>query len=250
MIPTTPQEPANQLTEGVQPTEAGEPTSTTEGKRQRAPEPLPTEVRTPHTLTVKQEGFCLAYMRNGGNATEAYRDAYDAEGLANHSVTQLASRLLANVNIARRIAEHRDFAARSAGIEEARVIAEVADIALSDPYELFDEDHNLRQIRDMPRHVRACIASVEVETRTSGKGDDRETIRTHKVKLWNKNDAANMLMKHLGSYEKDNRQKAGMLDGLSRETLLLMKERLLALRQRRAAEPRALEAPAETGASS
>lgn len=29
-------------------------------------------------LTLKQEAFCQAYIQNGGNASEAYRSAYNA----------------------------------------------------------------------------------------------------------------------------------------------------------------------------
>ncbi len=209
----------------------------TEGKRE-LPRGAP--------MTLKQEAFCLEYVRNGGNASQAYRFAYDSTTMVEGTVNQAASRLLDNPKVAARIADHRDFSARSAGIQEARVIAEVANIALSDPYELFDEDNNLRQIRDMPRHVRASIASIEIETRMEGKGEDRTPVTRHKVKLWPKTDAANMLMKHLGSYEKDNRQRAGALDGLSRETLLLMKERLLALRQAR--KPALIESEPSTAA--
>jgi phage terminase small subunit len=56
------------------------------------------------SLTVKQEAFCLAYMETG-NASEAYRQAYDAENMNDNSVRVEAYDLLANPNIALRVEE-------------------------------------------------------------------------------------------------------------------------------------------------
>lgn len=57
-------------------------------------------------LTIKQENFCLAYLETG-NASEAYRLAYDAENMKPESVNRLAKAQLDNVKIASRIDELR-----------------------------------------------------------------------------------------------------------------------------------------------
>lgn len=57
-------------------------------------------------LTPKQEAFCIAYIETG-NASEAYRKAYDAENMKPETVTKRASELLANGDIAGRCAELR-----------------------------------------------------------------------------------------------------------------------------------------------
>lgn len=57
-------------------------------------------------LTAKQEGFCLAYLETG-NASEAYRRAYDAENMKPETVNKRASELLDNGAIAGRLAELR-----------------------------------------------------------------------------------------------------------------------------------------------
>jgi phage terminase small subunit len=57
-------------------------------------------------LTAKQEGFCLAYLETG-NASEAYRRAYDAENMKPETVNKRASELLDNGVIAGRLAELR-----------------------------------------------------------------------------------------------------------------------------------------------
>ena len=59
-----------------------------------------------HKLTHKQEMFCLAYIETG-NASEAYRRAYDSSKMKPESVYESASRLLADVKITARLAQLR-----------------------------------------------------------------------------------------------------------------------------------------------
>lgn len=53
-------------------------------------------------LTPKQESFCLAYLETG-SASEAYRQAYDAEGMKPETINKRASELLLNGEIAGRL---------------------------------------------------------------------------------------------------------------------------------------------------
>jgi hypothetical protein len=55
-------------------------------------------------MTPKQEAFCLAYIETG-NASEAYRQAYNAGKMKPESVNVEAAKLLANPNIALRVSE-------------------------------------------------------------------------------------------------------------------------------------------------
>jgi phage terminase small subunit len=57
-------------------------------------------------LTPKQENFCLAYLETG-NASEAYRRAYDADGMTPESVNRKAKEVVDNVKIAARLEELR-----------------------------------------------------------------------------------------------------------------------------------------------
>lgn len=59
----------------------------------------------PHVkLTAKQEAFCQAIADGLGQA-DAYRSAYDAEGMKDISIYPLASKLMKNDKVAARIAE-------------------------------------------------------------------------------------------------------------------------------------------------
>lgn len=57
-------------------------------------------------LTPKQENFCLAYLETG-NASEAYRRAYDAENMSPATINVKACELIGNDKIAVRISELR-----------------------------------------------------------------------------------------------------------------------------------------------
>lgn len=57
-------------------------------------------------LTIKQENFCLAYVETG-NASEAYRRAYDTEDMLPATVNRHAHGMLENDKVAARISELR-----------------------------------------------------------------------------------------------------------------------------------------------
>lgn len=58
-------------------------------------------------LTPKQENFCLAYLETG-NASEAYRRAYDAENMTSDTISRKAKELLGNGKITARLSELRE----------------------------------------------------------------------------------------------------------------------------------------------
>ncbi len=58
-------------------------------------------------LTPKQEKFCLAYLETG-NASDAYRQAYDADGMTAKTITEESCRILKTPKISARVGELRD----------------------------------------------------------------------------------------------------------------------------------------------
>jgi phage terminase small subunit len=82
-------------------------------------------------LTPKQEAFACAYVETG-NASEAYRRAYNAENMKPESVWRKACEVLDNVKVAARAAELQALAAErcivtvaslTQELEEARALA-------------------------------------------------------------------------------------------------------------------------------
>ena len=58
-------------------------------------------------LTQKQENFCLAYIKIG-NASEAYRQAYNAEKMKPETIWNNAYKLLEHNDVSTRVQELRD----------------------------------------------------------------------------------------------------------------------------------------------
>lgn len=67
------------------------------------------------SLTPKQEAFCIAYIETG-NASEAYRRAYDAKGMKEASVNREAKALTDNPKITARL-----LSLRQPAIEKAQI---------------------------------------------------------------------------------------------------------------------------------
>ncbi|MNO62145.1 Terminase small subunit [compost metagenome] len=82
-------------------------------------------------LTQKQENFCVAYVETG-NASEAFRRAYDAENMNPASINRAAKKMVDNAKIMARVANLRQPIIQKMNItvedlirelEEARTIA-------------------------------------------------------------------------------------------------------------------------------
>ncbi len=56
-------------------------------------------------LTFKQEIFCKEYISNGGNATQAYKKAYNCSKMKNKTINENASRLLKDSKVGARLKE-------------------------------------------------------------------------------------------------------------------------------------------------
>lgn len=76
-------------------------------------------------LTQKQENFCLAYIETG-NASEAYRKAYNVAGSSEKSVWELASKMLDNPKVISRLEALREQAATRAILTLERHLEELA----------------------------------------------------------------------------------------------------------------------------
>ena len=156
----------------------------------------------------KQESFAVAYIQTG-NATEAYRRAYNTQNMSLKTINEAASRLLRNSKVAARISDLRAPALAAADITIERTLREVARIAYADPRRLFNPDGSMKAVGDMDEDTVALISSIEM-TCTPGPVDEEgkagEPTRTTKVKLWDKNSALEKLMRHQGMFEKDRAQ--------------------------------------------
>lgn len=81
---------------------------TTHSKKQPAKKADLANEKSASGLTLKQEAFCYAYIENGGNASEAYRTAYDAGEMSDGAIGVEACRLLDNPKVALKVKSLRE----------------------------------------------------------------------------------------------------------------------------------------------
>jgi len=147
-------------------------------------------------LTAKQEKFCQLYVKYG-DQNRAYREAYPkAQAWQANSVTTESAKILTKPHIISRVTELRERAAVVNDISPARTIRELARIAFFDIRKILGSDGQILPPDKWDKDVAPAIQSYRVNA-------DGSRI----VQLAPKLAALDALAKHLGLFEKDNRQK-------------------------------------------
>lgn len=103
--------------------------------------------------------------------------------------------MLADVNISRDITASTQRGLEAADLSVERTLRELARIAFADPRKLFRPNGEPIPVHELDDDTAAAVASMEVDQ--SGKT---------KVRLHPKNDALASALRHLGLFERDNRQ--------------------------------------------
>jgi phage terminase small subunit len=153
-------------------------------------------------LTPKQEKFCLVYLE-AGNASEAYRQAYQAGRLSEAALAVEASRLLDHPKITLRLAELRLAAQQRNDITVDKIIRELALIGFSNMLDYVTPQADGTVFVDLSKLTRAqaaAIGEVTVEEYMEGRGEDARPVKRVKFKLSDKRAALVDLGKHLGMF--------------------------------------------------
>lgn len=157
--------------------------------------------------TPKQEMFCQAYVRLG-SMTEAYIEAYNATNMKQSTIGVKASKMMKEYKYSIRVQTIREELEERNKITIDELVSDLARMIRFDPADMYSEVGELKAIHDMPKHVRQMISSLDVAEIWAGVGEDRIEIgQLKKIRLYNKLDAIDKLMKHLGAYGKHNSQK-------------------------------------------
>jgi phage terminase small subunit len=165
--------------------------------------------------------FVEALLSNGENVTQAAV----AAGFSPKSAASQGSRLLKNVKVRQIIDSRRTALVAKYELTTDMIVRSIVQELTFDPAKLYDESGNLRKITDLPEDVRMALSSIEFEQ----VGSPDAPVFVRKVKWAARLGAREQAMKHLGMFEKDNSQRSP-LDGLPREVLKLIHERLLGSR--------------------
>ena len=157
-------------------------------------------------LTKKQEAFAQAVLIESSKSA-AYRKAYDCKRMSNEVVHKEASLLASNRKVAVRISELQLRAQERNDITADRVLAEYSYIAFGSIADLYDENNNLKPMKDLSRAERAFIKNIK-QSYIVGNEDAEDKI-LEEMQSHGKIAALRDLAKHLGLFEADNDQLAG-----------------------------------------
>ena len=156
-------------------------------------------------LTEKEEAYCQAYVRVK-NKTEAYISAFNTSKMKRETINRKAFEVHEKPRVTARIRQLLADIEEETKIDVAELVKTLASMVRFDIGEFYDENGCLKSVHQMSLTARQMISHIESQESYNSKGEFIGT--TKKIRNISKLDAIEKLMKHLGAYEKDNKQKA------------------------------------------
>lgn len=144
-------------------------------------------------LSDKRKRFCEEYIKDLNGSEAAIRAGY-----AKKTCRQSAHELLTIPDVIDYIEKMQAKIAKRNEITVDELIQDLVEMKNLDVADLYDEDGLSIDISQLPASFTRCIQEV-IETKSG-----------LKIKFYSKLDAIEKLAKHLGFYEKDNKQSAEM----------------------------------------
>jgi len=130
-------------------------------------------------LTERQERFAAAYVANGGNASEAYRAAYDSTRMSNSTIAVEASRLRNHPKVAQRIDELRTRVLAERGVDLGAWVRRVTDLAFGDIGDVCEWDANSLTVKPLASLTKEQLAMIKSIKRIPGRFGERVEITLH-----------------------------------------------------------------------
>jgi phage terminase small subunit len=143
----------------------------------------------------KYEAFCQEYMKDLNGAQAAIRAGYSGKG-ANVKGAQL----LAIVSISERIAELMQERQQRTQVTADMVIAELAKIGFHNVQDFVNGGNSILELKHLDANKTAAVSAVKTTLKADGD-------LVSEVKFHDKVAALEKLGKHLGIFERDNKQK-------------------------------------------
>lgn len=143
--------------------------------------------------------FVEAYITNGGNATAAAVTA----GFAVRSAHNAGARLVKDSEVSAEIGKRAKEVANKYELTTELAARSIYQELTFDPVKLYDENGQLKDITELDEDTRMALAGVEFEQI----GSPDAPIHVRKVKWAPRHQAREQLMKHLGMFGEDNKQK-------------------------------------------
>lgn len=155
-------------------------------------------------LNARQERFVLEYAISN-NATQSAITA----GYSERTAASQGHDLLKKPEIAAALATLRARAVERAELTQELVLRELKRLVLFDPRSLFDEAGAPLPVHRLGPEAAAAIAGLEVVTKGNAEMGFGEVL---KYRIADKNSAIEKAMRHLGMFERDNRQQSPLAE--------------------------------------
>lgn len=149
-------------------------------------------------LTIKQEKFCNKYIECG-NASKAYRFAYNCDSMSESTIWNSAYKLLQNGDVGARISYLRQHIAEASGITALQIVNEHKKIAFSNGAKIRKGWMLLKDFEALSEDEKACIRSIETKQVKRMTADGDEIIDEFvKVTTYDKQKSLDALSRMLG----------------------------------------------------
>ena len=158
-------------------------------------------------LTEKQKRFCEEYVIDSNGTQAAIRAGY-----SENSAQQIATENLLKPVIQNYLSKLQSEIRERNKIKADDVVQELAKLGFSNIKKLFNDDGTMKKIHELNDDVAASISSIKVQEVKDLAGMASGVLvnipaETKEIKLWDKKGSLELLGKHLGIFEKDNKQK-------------------------------------------
>lgn len=165
--------------------------------------------RNEHGLTPQMERYAQALAVGDRSQADCYREAYPTcKTWKPETVHESASRLAGDRKVSARVNALKAVMAERAELNGSEILREIRKLAHSDIGSVMHADGRVKLPHELDPATRAAVKGFKI--------DDLGRIE---YQFWDKNAALEKAMKHLGLYEKDNKQQGGGLQAL-RDLLL------------------------------
>lgn len=157
-------------------------------------------------MDARHEKFADSYLLSFSATKAAIAAGYSAK-----TATQSGYKLLRRPDVQQYLSERRATLAASTGVTLERVVAELSRVAFADLRDVIDWGARAVKVSDALTIDMAFAEPKDSDTLSpdvaAAVAEVSQGKAGFKVKLHNKTNALDMLMKHLGGYERDNSQK-------------------------------------------
>ncbi len=151
-------------------------------------------------LTPKQKRFCQEYVIDLNGTQAAIRAGY-----SENSAQEIASENLSKPIVKSYVEKLQQEISKRTEITADMVVNEIAKLAFSNQQDYIEDGNDIKDISKIDRDKAAAVESIQTTTSTTKDGTTTVSV---KIKQHSKVQALEQLAKHLGLYEKDNKQKA------------------------------------------